>query len=250
MVKRRIHSPRVDMHVHLGHSRDGAKLAWPEIQEMLDRYSISHAVMFPVDDVKPGPSYSYLNTQVADIMDKDKRIIGFCRLDPKQPEAASKELIRCLKRGMRGVKLHPRSEDFSPPEAENLIAEIEKEKVATVVLHTSHEHHCHPLPWERVFARFKKISFILAHAGKDAYREAAEVALRCPNVYLDTSTVSYQRTSFLLKKVGADKLVFASDMPYSHPAMELLKFDLVLENNNAMRKKIFEENPKKILGGF
>lgn len=245
----RLHSPRVDMHVHLGQSRDGGKLTWPEIQELLDRYSISHAVLFPLDDIKPGPSYAHLNTQVADIMAKDKRIIGFCRLDPTQPEEAHQELQRSIKRGLRGVKLHPRSENFSPPDVESLMAAIEKAKLP-VMLHTSHEHHCHPLPWEGVFMRHKKIPFILAHAGKDAYKEAAAVAIRCPNVYLDTSTLSYRRTSILLKKVGADKLVFASDVPYSHPAMELLKFDLVIGNNTAMRKKIFEENPKKILGGL
>ncbi len=240
---------RVDMHVHLGRSKDGAKYGPGDVRQLLERYSFSHAVLFPVDEREPGPSYSRLNARVAKTAKKDKRILGFVRLNPHEKEAAHRELTLAAKRGMRGVKLHPRAEDFSPHETEELFREIESHRFP-VMLHTSHEPHCHPIAWEGIFLRHKKICFILAHAGKDAYREAASVAKRCPNVYLDTSTLSFRRTTVILKEVGAGKVVFASDAPYSHPAVELLKFDLILKGNSAACRKIFQENPKKILGGL
>ncbi len=237
------------MHVHVGVSRDGAKLTWPELQNILNRYPLSHAVVFPIDERKPGASYSKMNKRVSEFVSQNKRIIGFLRLNPCEPEAAFRELNQAASRGLRGVKLHPRSENFSPSQAEDLIAAIEKAKLP-IVLHTSHEHHSHPSTWESMFVKFKKISFILAHAGKDAYLEARRMAVKYPHVYLDTSTLSYRRTSILLEKPGPSKIVFASDLPYSHPAIELLKFDLILKGNRSAKQKIFEENPKRILGGL
>jgi predicted TIM-barrel fold metal-dependent hydrolase len=239
----------IDMHVHLGHSKDGAQWTWRDIQKLHRRYSITHSVLFPIDETEPGPSYSRLNSRIASLMRQTKQIIGFCRLDPSQPNVAYEELVRSVKLGLRGVKFHPRSENFSPSDVQELLLAIEKEKLP-VVLHTSHEHHCHPASWEGIFLRHKKISFVLAHAGKDAYLEAEAVAGRCPNVYLDTSTLSYRRTAVLLKKLGSRKIVFASDAPYSHPAIEILKFSLILERNSPAWRSVFEENPKRILGGL
>ena len=239
----------VDMHLHLGRSRDGAVLNFSDVRKLLDRYAITHAVLFPIDEPNPGTSYDRLNAKVRDAAVRNKRILGFARLDPHDPEAAHRELKRAAQGGLRGIKLHPRAEDFSPYEAEDLIAAVEKFRLP-IVLHTSHEHHCHPVAWQGIFLRHKRISFILAHAGKDAYLEAAAVAAACPNVYLDTSTLSLRRTAVLLKKAGPRKIVFASDAPYSHPAIELLKFDLILGSNASARRKIFHENPARILRGL
>ncbi len=238
----------VDMHVHLGASKDGARLGQAEIRKFLDDLPISHMVVFPVDETGAG-SYQKLNDQVAALAAKDKRVIGFCRLNASRPQAALQELERSVKLGLRGVKLHPRAEAFSPNQAALLMPEIEKKKLP-VILHTSHEPDCRPRDWAPLFLKYKKIFFILAHAGKDLYREAAMLASRFSNVYLDTATLSYYRTSFLFQNAGARKLVFASDAPYSHPALELLKWDLVLRKDSLARRQIFEENPKKILGGF
>jgi len=239
----------VDMHVHLGASRDGGKLSGRGIQKLLEEYPVTHAVVFPIDEPDSGASYARMNAKVAALTRQDKRIIGFCRLDPRQKDAAFKEIKRAVHRGLRGVKLHPRSEDFSPQTAEDLFPAIEKEKFP-VLLHTSHEHHCHPALWESLFRKHPKINFILAHAGKDAYQEAGAVASRCSNVYLETSTLSYGRTSVLFKTLGPGKMVFASDVPYSHPAVELAKWELILRGNPSAQRKIFEENPKRILGGL
>jgi len=237
------------MHVHYGLSKDGGKFTSRSIHHLLDEGIISHAVVFPIDEQDVGPSYAKLNYNVAELAQKNKRIIGFCRLNPHEMDTAVVELKKAVDRGLRGVKLHPKSENFSVHEVEDLIAEIEKHKLP-IVLHTAHESHCHPKAWRGIFKRHKKIYFIMAHAGKDAYKEAAEIAKECPNVFLDTSTLSTGRTRVLLEKVGPGKLVFASDAPYSYPQIEYLKFEILLGNKEAAKKKIFEENPRRILGGL
>ena len=246
-----IHIPKisVDMHCHLGVSRDGAAQTAAGIRKIFSDYPVSHAVVFPIDETSPGAGYSRLNGRIARMACRDSRIIGFSRIDPRNRQAALREVKEAKRNGMRGVKLHPRAEHFGPRDAREILAAIEKEGLP-VMLHTSHEPRCRPREWQEIFLRHRKIYFILAHAGKDAFREAAAVAAHSPNVFLDTSTLSYWRTTRVLKKAGAGKIVFASDMPYSHPATELLKMALILGDRAPLYRQIFRENPKKILGGL
>lgn len=235
----------IDIHVHLGRSRDGAELKVAEIRKAMEENGIARTVVFAIDEPVPGPSYEKVNKKVFKAAAGDLRLIPFARLNPRSGERAMKEFRHCLQRGARGVKLHPRSEKFSPREAEALIEEIEKERLP-IILHTSHEPHCGPLAWKGIFKRHPRIPFILAHAGKDAYPEAIEVARQNRNVWLETTTLSYFRTGVILKRLGASRLVFGSDLPYSHPAIERLKFDLLLKASE--RRRVYSENARRILG--
>jgi len=234
-----------DLHLHLGLSRDGASLGLAEIRRMLDQYKMERGVLFAIDEARPGPSYQKTNDQVLKARSQEKRLIAFARLDPRTGSKAIAEFKRCVRLGARGVKLHPRSEEFSPLQAEALIREVENERLP-VFLHTSHEKNCRPLSWEPVFRRHKRIPFVLFHAGKDAYEEALAVAGRHRHLWLETSTLSYFRTGVILRKLGASRVVFGSDLPYSHPAVERLKFELLLNGRDL--EKVFSENSKRILG--
>ncbi|MBI4115320.1 MAG: amidohydrolase family protein [Candidatus Omnitrophica bacterium] len=236
----------VDMHLHLGKSRDGGELTLSDIRKAMKKYEISHAVIFAIDEVDTGPSYEKVNNRVLKAVSGDSSLIPFGRLNPRAGDKAFAELRRLSKAGVRGIKLHPRSENFSPQQARDLISEIEAEGLP-IILHTSHEKNCNPLSWERIFKSHSRTSFVLAHGAKDAFQEAIAVAKRNQNVWLETSTLSYWRTSVILKKLGTSRLVFGSDLPYSHPAVERTKLDLLLSPSE--QRKVYSENPKKILGG-
>lgn len=233
------------MHLHLGRSKDGASLTLAQIQKVMDTYGISRAVVFAIDEKDAGPVYEKTNARVFQSAQGRSRLIPFGRLNTQPHEKAFRELRNCQQRGARGIKLHPRSEKFSPKNAEVLIDEIERMRLP-VILHTSHEPNCRPLEWERIFKRHRRIPFILAHGGKDAFLEGIEVANRNSNVWLETSTLSYWRTGMILKKVGSQRAVFGSDLPYSHPLVERAKLDLLLSAR--AQKQVYLENPKKILG--
>lgn len=234
-----------DLHIHLGRSRDGASLSFGEIGRALDRYRISRAVVFAIDESGAGPTYEKPNRRVLRGCTGNRRLIPFVRLNPGAGARAVSELRRAIREGARGVKLHPRAEKFSPPEAEDLIDEIENEKLP-IFLHTSHEENCRPLLWEKIFRRHRRIPYVLFHGGKDAYEEAAAVACRNRHLWVETSTLSYRRSAVLLDRLGASRLVFGSDLPYSHPAVERLKLELLLKRPE--RRKVFQDNPKRILG--
>ena len=235
----------LDVHVHLGKSRDGATVGLTEIRQAMAENGITRAVVFGIDEPDAGPTYERTNERVLRALEKHSRLMAFARLNPKAGSRAAAELGRCIKRGARGVKLHPRSEAFSPQEAEFLIDVIEKEKLP-VILHTSHEVNCRPYNWKPIFRRHRRVPFILAHGAKDAFEEAIEVARTCPNVWVETTTLSYWRTGVILKKLGPGRVVFGSDLPYSHPAVERQKFDLLL--SCAGRRKVYFENASRILG--
>jgi predicted TIM-barrel fold metal-dependent hydrolase len=70
-------------------------------------------------------------------------------------------------------------------------------------------------------ARYPKIMFILAHSGgsyKDA-RIAIEAALKHPNIALEITltAVTYKIVEFMVKHVGADRVLFGTDQPMRDP---------------------------------
>lgn len=236
----------VDFHTHIGLSRnDGARQTVQDTLRAMQQFKVSKSFIFPIDEKNPGPSYAHLNRKIARLIKRYHNLIGVARLNPNELEASFREIGQATRSGFRGVKLHPRSDRFSVGRTEPLFSCINQNRLV-VILHTDHEPKCHPSQWLHIFKAYPKTFFILAHSGKDIYREAIEIAKHCPNVYLDTSTLSYYRTGVIVKNAGARKVIFASDVPYSHVGLEITKFKLLLPR--AKQELVFGENAKKILG--
>src|SRR5258708_2010121 len=69
------------------------------------------ACVFPLHDPERKPAYSLPNDRVLRWAgESDDRVVRFCRLD--RAEGAVAEADRCLANGARGIKLHPRAQDF------------------------------------------------------------------------------------------------------------------------------------------
>lgn len=238
------------MHVHIGKSRNDHAVFTPsDLKRIFETSPVTHAVIFPIDVRGEGKSYTRANRQVLSLARRDKRLLPFCRIKPRYPREALAEIRYGLKHGMRGIKIHTRSDEVFPAQVYDLFQAIRKMKLP-VMLHTGNERHCQPGAWEKVFSDFPQINFIIAHGGKGAYRTTGRIARRYKNVYVDTSVLSKRRTEVILELAGPGKVVFASDSPYSHPLIEYVKFDLILGKNTVARRKIFRDNPLKLLGGL
>jgi predicted TIM-barrel fold metal-dependent hydrolase len=80
---------------------------------------------------------------------------------------------------------------------------------------------------------FPDVNFIVAHLGSytddwRAHQQVAYQVARYPNVYGDTSAVRrYDYIVEAVKRAGARKLMFGSDGPWIHPAVELHKIRLL-----------------------
>ncbi|MBF8248066.1 MAG: hypothetical protein HW374_866 [Bacteroidetes bacterium] len=98
--------------------------------------------------------------------------------------------------------------------------------------------------------KYKNISFILAHSGAsfaDA-RLAIEVAKKYPNVFLEITltTVTYRVIEFMVKHVGANRVLFGTDQPMRDP---IPQFGWMAYSHCSYeeKKKMFGLNMQKIL---
>ena len=232
-----------DFHVHLGKSRDGASLNAAELRKQMRLSGVTRVVVFPIDEPDIGLSYEPQNKNILKIASRYKDLIPFCRLNPNNRNAALTELRSCYRLGFKGLKLHPRAEKIACNSVDFLLEEVSSYGWPGLI-HTSHEENCRPLGWEKTFKKYGKTPFIFGHGGKDSFLEAVAVAKRCPNVYLETSTLSFNRTKSIVNLLGAKRVLFASDAPYSHMVLEKKKFELVCRKSEL--RYIFDLNARRL----
>jgi predicted TIM-barrel fold metal-dependent hydrolase len=142
-----------------------------------------------------------------------KRLRGFIFVNPALPGTLD-EVRRRLAAGFCGIKMallqYPA--DLNGPEV-TALCEIAQERRIPVFFHQG----LTPATSEpsTMFKRFPKVNFIIAHAGVQYFERAIELAREHRNVWLDTSSyfVTVPKLRRLVREVGADKLVFGSDMP-------------------------------------
>ena len=100
-----------DAHVHLGNDIDGFSGQYEELERIMDAYGVSHAFMFCMDEPDREPAFRAPNDRTLAFAERSGgRLIPFVRLDMN--EAPIEEASRCLDRGARGIKLHPRAQRF------------------------------------------------------------------------------------------------------------------------------------------
>ena len=124
----------IDAHTHLGLDEDGRSLTLVQLLSQLDSAEARRACVFPLHDPERKPSYSVPNDRViAWASESEGRLVPFCRLDPAEAPLAEAE--RCLGNGARGIKLHPRAQDFDfdGPEMGSVFALAEDARVPILI---------------------------------------------------------------------------------------------------------------------
>src|SRR5687767_4339480 len=98
-----------DAHTHTGSDDpDGYRISAEQLLEALAVVD-ARAVVFTMHE--PGGYPAANDRVIAEAEASDGRLVPFCRLDPNDDPIAEAE--RCLARGARGIKLHPRAEGFA-----------------------------------------------------------------------------------------------------------------------------------------
>ncbi len=239
----------IDIHNHIGLSQDGGHGELEELVGHMQRYGISHACLFATDEPHRSPTYENLNGKILDAQTSfPGKILAFARIVPSAGQAAVEEFSRCLQRGVRGLKLKP-VDGFEVKQAGIVLDLVRDRGDFPVLIHTAHDPGSEPELWEDVFRAYPKLNFILAHGGKDLYKVCADLVMKHDNVFVDTTTLSYNRTRHIYQRTGAEKILFGSDYPYSHPAVELTKFRVLMEKfgSDEDLKKILCLNARRLL---
>jgi predicted TIM-barrel fold metal-dependent hydrolase len=223
----------------------------------LDRMGLARAAILPIafglpfgDDMAEQAFDQLASSELA------PRLVFGASVHPRDPEAAAR-LRAQADRGARIVKLHPEFQRFYPdaPEAMALYAECERLDLP-VIFHAGRSG-IEPA-WMRRYALLRRyeaaaeawprVRFVLGHAGARDSEEAAELAARHANVWLDAQGQGATRLSELLSAVGPEKLVFGTDWPWYHVGATLAKVLLVTQHDAGARRRILRDNAREILG--
>jgi hypothetical protein len=234
----------IDAHTHLGLDEDGRSLSLAQLLALLDAAEARRACVFPLHDPERRPAYSLPNDRVLEWAgESDGRLVPFCRLDPTEEPVA--EVERCLQRGARGIKLHPRAQDFvfDGGELDDVFKLAEEAKVPVLI------HAGRGLPplaegLADLALRHPGAALILAHG---AICDQGILATRLadhPAVLYDISCFFPLDVIELFARVPAERIVFASDPPYGMPATTLYMALRV-----AAQAGLDEETIRLMLGG-
>jgi uncharacterized protein len=207
----------IDAHTHLGRDEDGQSLDPLELISFLDQVGPdTRACTFPLHDPERAPGYRVPNDRVLRwAQESGGRLYPYCRLDPAEDPVGEAE--RCLALGARGIKLHPRAQafGFGNHAAESIWKVADEAKVPILV----HAGRGMPRmdPLAELALRYPDVALVLAHAAIADQGMFASRLRDHPNVVYDTSTFSVFDQIELFARVPAERIVFASDVPYGRP---------------------------------
>jgi len=233
-----------DAHTHLGLDEDGRSLDLQTLLSQLDDGGARRACVFPLHDPERKPSYRVPNDRVLGWAgESDGRLIPFCRLDPAEAPVAEGE--RCIGKGARGIKLHPRAQSFSfdGPEMDGIFA-LASEASVPILIHAGRGMPPIADGLANLALRHPDVVLILAHG---AICDQGILTSRLhdhPGVLYDTSCFFPIDVIELFARVPAERVVFASDPPYG-----LTSSGVYLALRVAAQAGLDEQATSAILGG-
>ena len=237
----------IDCHCHAG-TGDLLTAPWTTTAP-LDAYlrraraaGIDRTVVFPLFH----SDYAAGNREVAQIVARHPdRLIGFGFVHPRNDAGRVHEMAAdCARWGFRGMKVH--GHDASP--TREVCDAARKYKFPLLVDVAGRAH------LVDMFApQYPDVNFIVAHLGSfaddfRAHQQVIDQLARYANVYADTSGV--RRFDYLVsavRRAGARKILFGSDGPWLHPALELQKIKL-LRLPAGDEALILGENARRLIG--
>jgi uncharacterized protein len=206
-----------DVHTHLGHNDpDGMSQTPDQLLAVLRLARARGAFVFPMHEPD---GYAPANDAVlAAARESDGLLVPFCRVNPHDRAVAEAE--RSLDAGARGIKLHPRAEEFTldHPEVRNLVA-LAHERKLPMLIHAGRGIPALGLHAVELAGDFPDAILILAHAGICDLSWIWRVAPDHPNLMFDTAWWMPADLNTLFSLVPPGQILFASDAPYGQTAM-------------------------------
>jgi predicted TIM-barrel fold metal-dependent hydrolase len=234
----------------------------------MDEAGVDKAVLLPIDCSTAHHCRIVTNEQVADLSNKNPRLIGFASVDPSRPTAAAELEYAVKSLGLRGLKLDPSLQRFDLANKDSLYPLYEtcaNLRIPVVI-------HCgmswtpsglaglsQPLLLEEAIQAFPALNFVMAHCGWPWIQEATMLAVKYPNAYLDTA-ILYSGTPqdtmkhVLGQQIGLEvierslfnKLVLGTN----YPRVDMRRFVRGLKAlglSPATEKAIFSDNAGRLL---
>jgi predicted TIM-barrel fold metal-dependent hydrolase len=166
------------------------------------------------------------------------------------------ELERIRRLGLYGIKLHPEYQEFAIDEERLFpLYESVKKLGLPLVVHAGFDplapgsDRSSPRRIARVHAAFPGLKLVAAHMGGVKYYDEVERCLVGTDVIFDTSMsplyCSQSQFGRIVREHGPDKVLFASDLPWSSPLDEMDMVDRVRLTEEE-REQVYWKNAARV----
>ena len=211
-----------DAHVHVGRDVDGFVAPFDDLLAFLRRYGVSRAFAFCMDEPDRQPAFRAPNNRTLEAAERSEGVlIPFVRLDLAVDPL--EEATRCLDRGARGIKLHPRAQGFLLND-ERLapIFALAAERRIPILIHGGRG--LPPIADElrRLVEANPEAQLIIAHGGIADLAALADAFAGRAGVFFDTSVWSPIDLLDVLGRFSPEQGLYASDYPYGQQPSSLL----------------------------
>lgn len=193
-----------------------------------------------------------INNFIAQTCAENPNFIGFATMhqDYENPEA---EIERAISLGLRGVKLHPDTQEVNMDDPRLMrIYEIIEGRLPLIV-HTGDYRYdfSHPRRLKEILHTFPNLVVDAAHFGGWSIFDLAVEYLEDENCFLDMSSaqdfLGPRRTKELVEIYGTDRIMFGSDFPMWNPVKEYNMFT-ALDFTSAEMENMLWHNAERFLG--
>jgi predicted TIM-barrel fold metal-dependent hydrolase len=204
-----------DAHTHVGaNDPDEFRQSPAQLLEALDGAN-ARGLVFPMHEPDGYPEANDMVLEAA--RTSNGRLEALCRVNPREPGAVV-EATRCLDAGARGIKLHPRAEQFdlALPAVRELVG-LAHERRAPVLIHAGRGIPALGQHTVRLSGEFPGARMILAHCAISDLAWLWRVLPEHPNLFIDTAWWAPSDILAMLALAPPASVLWASDSPYGRP---------------------------------
>ncbi|MEM2717972.1 MAG: amidohydrolase family protein [Candidatus Bathyarchaeia archaeon] len=213
----------VDSHTHLGNfPLFNVSMDSTEMIEVMDRHGIKISVVFSL------PNELTLNA----VKKYPERLIGLVWINPHEGNLALQKIDKAINEWkFRGIKMHPLIDSFLPDqEIVYPIMEKARKYRVPVLFHCGHPPWSLPWHFGNLAEVYPDVTIILGHMGHGHIvyiNGSIDVARKHENIILETSAMPmHRKIKEAVEKVGEDRVIYGSDMPFGHPSFEIRKVEV------------------------
>ena len=263
-----LYGPIIDAHTHPQLPEEspllGASHTTEDYLQATRGLGIRFAAAFVIAHRGDLPRTRSLNDKVLALGNQTgERFFPVCSVHPHDGAKALIELDRVAKAGARALKLHPNTQQFdvAEPAVSKVVARAAKHGLPVVFDGYSPFDSDQPGKFVRLAIALPDARLVVAHAHGPQFASLIvyEILARYPwwrrNVWIDLSASARlfaggpfaEQFAWVLRKVGTDRLLFASDYPLDDPRAAVRAVASLGFSRSELRS-IFHENAAQLFG--
>jgi len=223
-------------------------------RKSMNEAGVSLAVCLPI------PPHVYFN-DVKKAAEKDSGLIPFTGVDFSKMENLSNQFQDDIKKGAKGLKLHPiiQKVNFTDEKIQKAVDLFIKYDLpilfhAGISTYYYKKENSNNIPEygsikgaRDLVAAFPKAKFIVGHAGMFDVMDVIRLLGKFNNVWVDTSLQSPGVIKKLIKTFGPEKVLFASDWPFGSRIVGIKTVIAACGSDKSLADMLFYKNSKNLL---